>query len=167
MQFHRPEPLPAGLRRMSSRASTSGGEGVVGSGGGLDTTLDDGSSGASGNHTNRHAPPPSSSASTSLRPEVPSATGVWGRLSESGEALICPETDAELDVGKRSPRRDRRRTSLGAVRDPSRSSSSRAQNQALVADFYSSNMPWIPAVIAFAKRSVIFVTCMNIATEIH
>ncbi|VDK20530.1 unnamed protein product [Taenia asiatica] len=142
-----------GLRRMSSRASTSGGEGVVGSGGGPDTTLDDGSSGASGNQTSRHAPPPSSSASTSLRPEAPSAAGVWGRRSESGEALICPETDVDLDVSKRSPRRDRRRTSLGAVRDPSRSFSSRAQNQTLVADFYSSNMPWIPAVIAFAKRT--------------
>eukprot|EP00108_Taenia_solium_P004580 TsM_000167300 transcript=TsM_000167300 gene=TsM_000167300 len=150
-------PLPAcpptSLRRMSSRASTSGGEGVVGSGGGPDTTLDDGSSGASGNQTSRHAPPSSSCASTSLRPEAPSAAGVWGRRSESGEAVICPETDADLDVSKRSPRRDRRRTSLGAVRDPSRSFSSRAQNQTLVADFYSSNMPWIPAVIAFAKRT--------------
>ncbi|KAL5112250.1 hypothetical protein TcWFU_006019 [Taenia crassiceps] len=145
--------IEGGLRRMSSRASTSGGEGVVGGGGGLDTTLDDGSNGASGNHSSRRAPSPSSSASTSLRPEVLSAAGVWGRRSESGEALICPETDAELDISKRSPRRDRRRTSLGAARDPSRSSSSRAQNQSLVADFYSSNMPWIPAVIAFAKRT--------------
>nr|CDS15467.1 protein unc 80 [Echinococcus granulosus] len=137
-----------GLRRMSSRASTSGGEGVAG-----DSSLDDGTSGAYGSHASRHALPPSSSTSASLRPEAPSAANAWGRRSESGEALVCPENNAELEFSKRSPRRDRRRTSLGAVRDPSRSSSSRAQNQTHVADFYSSNMPWIPAVIAFAKRT--------------
>lgn len=124
---------------MSSRASTSGGEG----GGGRDSSLDDGVGDGSA-HVSRHA--------SSLRPDAGGGTGGWGRRSESSEGLGFAEGDTEVDFSKRSPRRDRRRTSLGTVRETSRSSGCRSQNQTMVSDLYSSNMPWIPAVIAFAKR---------------
>ena len=122
--------------------------GSSGGGGGRESSLEDGPGGAYIGHSTRQIP----STSTGLRPEVSSATSSWGRRSGSGGALGFVDTETDHEFSKRSPRRDRRRTSLGAPRDPSRSSSSRAQNQPPVADFYSTNMPWIAAVIAFAKK---------------
>lgn len=142
-------------RTSASAAGSSSGAGsesatrsVSGDAGRLrESSLDDGSSGGHGNQTLRHT-------ASSLRPE---GAGAWSRRSDSGEVLGLMEVDGtEPDYSKRSPRRDRRRTSLGTTRDVSRSSSSRGQNHAPVADVYSTNMPWIPAVIEFAKRWATF-----------
>uniref|UniRef100_A0A5K3ERF1 Ras-GAP domain-containing protein n=1 Tax=Mesocestoides corti TaxID=53468 RepID=A0A5K3ERF1_MESCO len=141
MNVPRTAKTESGLRRMSSRASTSGGE-CQGSGG-RDSSQDDGST-AYANHGSRHIQLPN------LRPDAPT---IYGRRSDSGEGLGVGDFDGDVELNKRSPRRDRRRTSLGAGREPSRSSSSRTHIQAPVADVYSSNMPWMPAVIAFAKKT--------------
>lgn len=125
---------------MSSRLSASGGEG---SGPGRDSSIDDG---VTGSYSGRHT--------SSLRPET--GPEAWGRRSESSEGLGFADSEMEVDFSKRSPRRDRRRTSVGGTRENSRSTGPRMQNQPMVADFYSSNMPWIPAVIEFAKRLIIF-----------
>ncbi|KAM7539779.1 hypothetical protein Aperf_G00000028389 [Anoplocephala perfoliata] len=131
------------LRRMSSRASTSGGESGGGASG-RDSNLDEGT-GSGSAHVGRHA--------SSLRPDAGGGVNDLRRRSESSEVLGFGEGDIEVDFNKRSPRRDRRRTSLGTVREAPRSSGGRPQSQTMVADFYSSNMPWIPAVITFAKRT--------------
>lgn len=129
---------------MSSRAS---GAAVETPTGGQDSGVDEASTAPHGVNLRLSAPP----------------TGRCLR-SGSGEGLDGVDSDA-VDLGRRSPRRDRRKASLGGAsvnaplsREPPRSSSRHhhQQQQASFGDTYSSNMPWIPAVIAFAKRFAIY-----------